>query len=170
MLIDKFGRQATDLRISVTDRCNYRCTYCMPMHVEWMPKKEILTFEEIEFLARIFVKEGVREIRLTGGEPLVRRDLHVLAARLAAIPGVEDLSLTTNGYFLKTQARLLKDAGIKRINISLDSLRPERFAAITRSDSFHAVMEGIGEAKKVGFDPIKINCAGNPADPPPPKA
>lgn len=158
MLIDQFGRKATDLRISVTDRCNYRCVYCMPEHVEWLPKPQILTFEEIETLTRIFAAEGVNEIRLTGGEPLVRKDLPLLVSRLVKIEGIESISLTTNGYYLKEQAQNLFDAGIKRINISLDSLRPERFAEITRNNSFHRVMEGIEESKRVGFSPIKINC------------
>ncbi len=158
MLIDKFGRHATDLRISVTDRCNYRCVYCMPASVEWLPKPQILTFEEIESLTRIFIDEGVTQLRITGGEPLVRRDLNRLIERLAALDGIIDISLTTNGYFLKQQAQALKDAGISRINISLDSLRPDRFAEITRTDSFPRVIEGIEEAQKVGFDPIKINC------------
>jgi cyclic pyranopterin phosphate synthase len=158
MLIDQFDRQATDLRISVTDRCNYRCTYCMPHDVQWLPKPEVLTFEEIEFLARIFAEEGVDQIRLTGGEPLVRRDLPRLIEKLKKIPGIHDISLTTNGYFLTEQAQCLKDAGIERINISLDSLKRERFAEITRNDSFDRVMDGIAEAKRVGFRPIKINC------------
>lgn len=158
MLLDQFGRRATDLRISVTDRCNYRCLYCMPSHVEWLPKPQILSFDEIEQLTRLFVAEGVTHLRLTGGEPLVRRDLHVLAAKLAQIPGVQDLSLTTNGYHLKEQAQLLKDAGVNRINVSLDSLRRDRFEQITKSNSFDRVIEGIAEAKKVGFHPVKINC------------
>lgn len=158
MLVDQFGRQATDLRISVTDRCNYRCSYCMPAHVEWLPKPQILHFEEIDSLTRLFVGEGVREIRLTGGEPLVRRDLEILVSKLAKIDGVRDISLTTNGYFLKQQAQKLRDAGIQRINISLDTLRPERFAQITQNNSFDRVLEGIEEAKRVGFAPIKINC------------
>jgi GTP 3',8-cyclase len=158
MLIDQFGRQATDLRISVTDRCNYRCVYCMPANVTWLPKPEILNFDEIEMLARIFASEGVTEIRLTGGEPLVRKDLHILAAKLVRIPGIRDVSLTTNGYYLKEQASSLRKAGIRRINISLDSLRSDRFEQITKSNSFNRVMEGIEEAKREGFDPIKINC------------
>ncbi|HJZ12547.1 MAG TPA: GTP 3',8-cyclase MoaA, partial [Acidobacteriota bacterium] len=158
MLIDRFGRIANDLRISVTDRCNYRCVYCMPAHVEWLPKPEILTFEEIEFLTRIFAAEGVTEIRLTGGEPLVRRDLPVLISKLFQVPGIKDISLTTNGFYLKEQALTLRDAGIRRINVSLDSLRPERFQQITRSNAFDRVMEGIREAQRAGFDPIKINC------------
>lgn len=158
MLVDSFGRKATDLRISVTDRCNYRCVYCMPAHVEWLPRPQILTFEEIEVLARLFAAEGVNEIRLTGGEPLVRKGLPVLVAMLRGIDGIESISITTNGYYLKDQAQQLFDAGIGRINISLDSLRPERFAEITKSNSFDRVLEGIEEARRVGFDPIKINC------------
>ena len=158
MLLDKFGRQATDLRISVTDRCNYRCLYCMPADVQWLPKPQILSFEEIEYFTKLFAKEGVRKLRLTGGEPLVRRDLPVLIEQLSKIPGIEDISLTTNGYYLKEFAHSLKAAGIQRLNISLDSLRTERFAEITKSDSFHRVIEGIAAAKDAGFDPIKINC------------
>ena len=158
MLQDQFGRIATDLRISVTDRCNYRCVYCMPAEVEWLPKPQILTFDEIERLARLFVQLGVNQIRLTGGEPLVRRDFTSLAARLARIEGLKDLTLTTNGYYLRELAQPLKDAGITRINISLDSLRPDRFAEITRSNSYDRVMDGIRAAQEAGFDPIKINC------------
>ena len=158
MLIDKFGRQAKDLRISVTDRCNYKCVYCMPTHVEWLPKPQILNFEEIEFLARLFVSLGVDSIRLTGGEPLVRRNLPLLASRLSKIEGLKDLSLTTNGYYLSTQAKDLYDAGIRRINISLDSLNATKFREITGSDSFHRVISGIDAARAAGFDPIKINC------------
>lgn len=158
MLTDQFGRVATDLRISVTDRCNYRCVYCMPTHVEWLPKPQILTFDEIELLARLFLKLGVTQFRLTGGEPLVRRDVHNLAARLAKLEGLQDLSLTTNGFYLKEMAKPLKEAGITRINISLDTLRPERFFEITKSNSFDRVMAGIEAARDAGFDPIKINC------------
>jgi cyclic pyranopterin phosphate synthase len=130
----------------------------MPANVQWLPKPEILTFEEIEYLVRLFASEGVDQLRLTGGEPLVRRDLHVLIERLLKIPGISDLSLTTNGHFLKDQAERLRNAGMKRINISLDSLHADRFAKITRSNSFDKVMEGIAAAKAAGFDPIKINC------------
>jgi cyclic pyranopterin phosphate synthase len=158
MLIDKYGRRATDLRISVTDRCNYRCVYCMPAHVQWLPKAQILSFEEIETLTRLFAREGVTKLRLTGGEPLVRRDLPLLVERLAKIKGIEDISLTTNGYYLKEQARALYNAGIHRINISLDSLHADRFERMTQNNSFDRVMEGIREAKKTGFEPIKINC------------
>lgn len=158
MLVDSFGRRATDLRISVTDRCNYKCTYCMPTHVDWIPKPQILTFEEIETLTRIFADLGIHEIRLTGGEPLVRRELPVLVKKLSAVSGIKEISLTTNGFYLKQHASALFEAGIHRLNVSLDSLRPDRFARITGSDSFHRVMEGIQEAKRVGFAPIKINC------------
>jgi cyclic pyranopterin phosphate synthase len=158
MLIDQFGRHATDLRISVTDRCNYRCVYCMPSHPQWLPKPEILSFEEIEFLTKIFAKEGVNQIRLTGGEPLVRRNIDELIRKLYSIEGIEDISLTTNGHFLSDLASTLKQAGIRRLNISLDSLRADRFAQITGSNSFEAVMKGIEESIRVGFDPIKINC------------
>src|SRR5262245_51959195 len=158
MLVDLFGRKATDLRVSVTDRCNYRCTYCMPANVQWLPKPEILNFDEIESLVRIFATEGVTQLRLTGGEPLVRRDLAVLAGRLVLVPGIQDVSLTTNGYHLKEQAADLRAAGIRRINISLDSLKADRFEQITKNNSFSKVMEGISEAQKVGFNPIKINC------------
>jgi GTP 3',8-cyclase len=158
MLIDRFKRQATDLRISVTDRCNYRCLYCMPEHVEWIPKPEVLSFEEITHLAKIFASEGVNEIRLTGGEPLARKQLPRLISMLKSISGISSVSLTTNGFYLKDQAQPLRDAGIDRINISLDSLRPDRFAEITRNNSLDRVLEGIGAAQRAGFSPIKINC------------
>ncbi len=130
----------------------------MPANVEWLPRREILNFDEIESLVRIFASEGVNEIRLTGGEPLARKDLPVLVSKLVKIPGIQDISLTTNGYYLKEQAAKLREAGIRRINISLDSLRPDRFEQITRSPAFDRVMEGIEEAQRTGFDPIKINC------------
>ena len=158
MLIDRFGRKATDLRISVTDRCNYRCLYCMPEHVEWLPKPEVLSFEEITHLTNIFVSEGVNEIRLTGGEPLVRKNLPRLIEMLRSIHGIESISLTTNGFYLKDQAQSLRDSGINRINISLDSLRADRFAEITRNNSLDRVLEGIEAAQRAGFSPIKINC------------
>ena len=142
----------------MTDRCNYRCLYCMPADVQWLPRPQILTFEEIERLVQVFASQGVRKVRLTGGEPLVRRDLPHLVQRIAAIEGIQDISLTTNGYYLKEFASDLKVAGLQRINISLDSLRPDRFAKITRSNSFDRVMLGIAAAKAAGFHPIKINC------------
>jgi cyclic pyranopterin phosphate synthase len=158
MLMDRFGRRARDLRISVTDRCNYKCAYCMPAHVEWLPKPEILNFDEIARLAGIFVCEGIEKIRITGGEPLARRDLVILASRLAAIEGVHDISLTTNGYFLAELAAPLRDAGVQRINVSLDTLRPDRFRNVTGSDSFERVLQGIRAARSAGFEPIKVNC------------
>src|SRR5258705_8191897 len=127
------NRPMQDLRISVTDRCNFRCTYCMPFaEYNWMARSEILTFDEIERLSRLFVQAGVAKIRLTGGEPLVRRELHELVRRLAHLEGLRDLSLTTNGALLAEQASALKEAGLRRINVSIDTLNPERFKTITQ--------------------------------------
>ena len=157
-LIDTFGRVHNNLRISVTDRCNIRCFYCMPAEdVVFMQRKELLTFEEIERFARVAVSLGVNKIRLTGGEPLVRRELHKLVARLAAIPGVKDIGLTTNGILLAEQAQQLWDAGLRRINVSLDALDPARFREITRREGYEKVLEGIQAAQRVGFDPVKVN-------------
>ena len=157
-LIDRFGRLHNNLRISVTDRCNIRCFYCMPAdNVEFMPKEHLLTFEEIERIVRVGTTLGIDRIRLTGGEPLVRRDLHVLVQRLAAVPGIRDIGLTTNGILLDEQAQLLKDAGLKRLNISLDALDPEVFKAVTRRDGYERVLAGIEAARKAGFSPIKLN-------------
>ncbi len=157
-LIDRFGRLHNNLRISVTDRCNIRCFYCMPAdNVEFMPKAHLLTFEEIERIVRVGTRLGIDRIRLTGGEPLVRRDLHVLVQRLAAVPGIVDIGLTTNGILLDEQAQLLRDAGLKRLNISLDALDPEVFKAVTRRDGYERVLAGIEAARKAGFSPIKLN-------------
>ena len=157
-LIDSFGRLHNNLRISVTDRCNIRCFYCMPAEdVHFMDKAELLTFEEIERFVRVAVPLGIDKLRLTGGEPLVRRELHTLVAKLAAIPGIKDVGLTTNGIFLAEQAEALYSAGLRRINVSLDALTPEKFKQFTRRDGFEKVIEGIKEAQRVGFDPIKIN-------------
>ena len=157
-LIDTFGRLHDNLRISVTDRCNIRCYYCMPEHdVTFVPKAEILTFEEIERFARAAVKLGVRKLRVTGGEPLVRKDLHVLIRKLTAIEGIEDLALTTNGVLLAGQAAALYDAGVRRINIHLDTLDRGRFLKITRRDEIGRVLEGIEACRRLGYDPIKIN-------------
>ena len=157
-LIDRFGRLHNNLRISVTDRCNIRCFYCMPAdNVEFMPKAHLLTFEEIERIVRVGTCLGIDRIRLTGGEPLVRRDLHVLVQRLAAVPGIIDIGLTTNGILLDEQAQLLRDAGLKRLNISLDALDPEVFKAVTRRDGYERVLAGIEAARKAGFSPIKLN-------------
>jgi cyclic pyranopterin phosphate synthase len=158
MLLDTFKRPVKDLRISVTDRCNFRCTYCMPLdEYEWINKKEILTFEEITRLVRLFVQLGVNKVRLTGGEPLVRRDLDELISQLAGIEGLEDICLTTNGSFLPEKAHGLKSAGLKRINVSMDTLDPEKFRNMTKRGDLEKVLDGLFTAKKVGLNPIKIN-------------
>ena len=163
MTIDKFGRPMRDLRISVTDRCNFRCPYCMPAELfgesyKFLPKEEILSFEEITRLARIFVDLGVNKLRITGGEPLLRNDLPKLVAMLAAIPEVEDLTLTTNGYLLAQQAQSLKDAGLKRVTVSLDSLDDEVFKKMNgRGFTPHRVLHSIEKAAEVGLSPVKIN-------------
>ncbi len=157
-LVDRFGRRHNNLRISVTDRCNIRCVYCMPAtDVQFMPKSEILTFEEIVKLVRILVPLGVDKLRLTGGEPLVRSQLPDLVAQLSAIPGISDIGLTTNGILLAQQAQDLYRAGLRRINISLDALDAVKFKEITRRDGYEKVLEGIEAAREAGFDPIKIN-------------
>ncbi|MDP8953514.1 MAG: GTP 3',8-cyclase MoaA [Actinomycetota bacterium] len=156
-LVDSFGRTHRDLRISVTDRCNFRCTYCMPeAGLTWVARDDVLTFEEIERVARVCVEGfGFDSIRLTGGEPTVRAHLRVLVAKLAAL-GV-DLAMTTNGSGLRAQARGLREAGLDRLNISLDSLRAQRFAALTRRDELDVVLDGIDAALEAGFDPVKLN-------------
>lgn len=157
-LIDTFGRVHNNLRISVTDRCNIRCFYCMPAdHVEFLEREALLTFEEIERFVKIVVPLGLTHLRLTGGEPLVRRDLDQLVRRLAAVPGVVDLGLTTNGILLAEQADRLYSAGLRRINVSLDALTADKFKQFTRRDGFERVLEGIQAAKQAGFDPIKVN-------------
>lgn len=156
-LIDSFGRRHNNLRISVTDRCNLRCTYCMPEEVTFQPRASLLTFEEITRFARVAASLGINKLRLTGGEPLVRAELATLVRMLAAIPGIEDVGLTTNGILLARCARELYDAGLRRINISLDSLDREQFRAITRRDALEPVLEGIEAARAAGFQPIKIN-------------
>ncbi len=169
-LVDPFGRTIRDLRISVTDRCNFRCTYCMPEEgMKWLPRSEVLTFEEIERLAAIFVERfEVDGLRLTGGEPTVRAHMPVLVAKLAAlrVPASSssplagckpDLSLTTNGATFRLVAHELRDAGLDRVNISLDTLQPERFLQMTRRDELVRVLDGIEAAKEAGFNPVKIN-------------
>lgn len=157
-LIDGFGRLHSDLRISVTDRCNIRCFYCMPAeNVKFLEREQLLTFEEMERFARVAASLGIRKLRLTGGEPLVRRQLDRLVAKLAAIPGIEDIALTTNGILLAEQAQGLKDAGLKRLNVSLDALSEAKFQAITRRTGYDQVLEGIFTAQRVGFEKIKIN-------------
>src|ERR1035441_7897519 len=157
-LIDSFGRVHDNLRVSVTDRCNIRCFYCMPeSDVQFVKRSEILDFEEIERFARIAAKLGITKLRVTGGEPLVRRDLPVLIRRLAAIPGIRDLALTTNGVLLPELAGPLHDAGLRRINVHLDTLDRDRFRQISRRDDLDKVLEGIAVAKRMGFGPIKLN-------------
>lgn len=157
-LIDTYQRLHDNLRISVTDRCNIRCFYCMPEEgVKFVPHEQILRYEEIERFARIAVSLGVSKIRITGGEPLVRRDLPELVRKLAAIDGVSDLALTTNGLLLSEQAQALHNAGLRRLNVHLDTLDRERFLQITRRDELHRVLAGIERAKSVGFTHIKIN-------------
>ncbi len=157
-LRDTFGRLHDNLRVSVTDRCNIRCFYCMPeQDVQFVPREEILTFEEIERFVRAAVGLGIRKVRVTGGEPLVRRDLPSLIGRLAAIPGVSDLALTTNGLLLGPQAKALYDAGLRRINIHLDTLDRERFRQITRRDDLDRVLAGIDACLALGYEPVKLN-------------
>jgi cyclic pyranopterin phosphate synthase len=159
-LRDGWGREIRSVRVSVTDKCNFRCTYCMPAEgLEWLGRDEILTFEEIARLVGVLASLGVDEVRLTGGEPLVRRDLPALVEMLAAIAGVRDLSLTTNGVLLDRLAGPLVAAGLKRINVSLDSLSHVRFAELTRRDALDAVLRGLEEAERYPeLRPIKVNC------------
>ncbi len=189
MLIDSFGRVLGDLRISVTDRCNFRCLYCLPETEEaanfyrskfdavrnpapattpatspgstllrsWKPRRELLSFEEIERVTRLFVGLGIRKVRLTGGEPLLRGDLPRLVSRLAAIPGIDDLAMTTNGFHFARHARDLKEAGLRRVSFSLDSLDPENFRRMTGRDGLKEVLAAIALARELGFHPVKVN-------------
>jgi cyclic pyranopterin phosphate synthase len=163
-LEDAHGRLLGDLRVSVTDRCNFRCQYCMPAEgMPWIDREDILSFEEIERLVRLFVALGVRDVRLTGGEPLVRREFPTLVARLAAIDGIRDLSLTTNGYLLARDAEALVAAGIHRVNVSIDSLARGRFFEITRRDALEQVLEGLEAiAAHPQVRPIKVNAVPMP--------
>ena len=157
-LRDTFGRLHNNLRLSVTDRCNIRCFYCMPESgIDFMAREEILRYEEMERVVRIAVRLGVTKVRLTGGEPLVRKDLPDFVRRLAAIPGIDDLALTTNGVLLAPMAAQRYEAGLRRINIHLDTLDRERFVKITRRDELDKVLAGIAECRRLGFSPIKIN-------------
>jgi cyclic pyranopterin phosphate synthase len=161
-LVDGYGRVHRDLRISVTDRCNFRCTYCMPSEgMQWLPRSELLTFEEITRVARVCVETlGIESIRLTGGEPTVRAHLPVLVSKLAALSshsGPVDLAMTTNGVTLRSLAGELRSAGLRRINVSLDSLRADRFLALTQRDQLDSVLDGIDAAVDAGFAPVKIN-------------
>lgn len=157
-LVDGHGRVHTNLRISVTDRCNIRCFYCMPNeNVRFKPRHELLSFEEIERFAQVVVRMGVSKLRITGGEPLVRHEIHKLVARLAAIPGVQDLAMTTNGMLLADQAAALRRAGLKRLNVSLDAMREETFFKIARREGLQRVLDGIFAAQRCGFERIRLN-------------
>ncbi len=156
-LVDAFGRVHNNLRISVTDRCNIRCVYCMPETVEFLARESLLSFEEIERFVRIAAALGIDKVRLTGGEPLVRRELPALVAKLAAMPGIVDIGLTTNGILLAPLAEALWSAGLRRINVSLDTMDPARFQELSRRPGLEQVIEGILAAKAAGFDPVKLN-------------
>ncbi|MDQ0901829.1 MULTISPECIES: GTP 3',8-cyclase MoaA [unclassified Paenibacillus] len=158
LLMDRFGRMHDYLRISVTDRCNLRCVYCMPEEgMEFEPDEKLLTFEEITEVVRVLAGLGVRKLRLTGGEPLVRKNLEQLIGMLSQIPGIEDIALTTNGIYFASRAEKLRAAGLTRVNISLDSLKADRFSLITRGGDIHRVLASIEEAYRVGITPIKLN-------------
>jgi cyclic pyranopterin phosphate synthase len=155
---DTLGRPMRDLRISVTDRCNFRCTYCMPFdEYQWIERREVLSFEEIERLVKLFMSFGIQKVRLTGGEPLVRKDIHQLIGRLSAIEGLQDITLTTNGALLSELADTLYAAGLRRVNVSIDTLRPDRFKALTKRGDLDDVLKGLSAAKKAGISPIKLN-------------
>ena len=159
-LVDGWGREIRSVRVSVTDKCNFRCRYCMPAEgLEWLGRDEVLSFEEVTRIVAVMAAMGVREVRLTGGEPLARRDLATLVGMLARTPGVDDLTLTTNGVLLDRLAPALVAAGLRRINVSLDSLSHVRFAEITRRDALDAVLRGLEEAERYPeLRPIKVNC------------
>ncbi|MFQ5672903.1 MAG: GTP 3',8-cyclase MoaA [Nitrospinales bacterium] len=158
VLMDAMGRTIINMRISVTDRCNFRCTYCMPAdNVEFMDRGNLLTFEELARVVRVVAGMGIHRIRLTGGEPLMRRDLPNLIRMICGVEGIDDVAMTTNAFFLKEHARALLDAGLRRLNISLDALDPEKFKHVNRRDCLNEVMAGLAEAARVGFDSIKIN-------------
>ena len=158
-MLDKYNRKINYLRISVTDRCNLRCTYCMPEHgIKLLKHKDILSLEEITEIARVAVNFGIDKIRITGGEPLIRKGIVRLISNLWDIEGVKDLAMTTNGILLYDFAMMLKEAGLQRINVSLDSINPETYKKITRGGDISKVFKGIETAKKVGLKPIKINC------------
>jgi cyclic pyranopterin phosphate synthase len=158
-LVDRFGRVVADLRISVIDRCNFRCTYCMPAEgLPWLDREALLTTAEIERLARLFVRLGIREVKLTGGEPTVRPELPEIVGRIRSIDSDLDLSLTTNGYLLDRLAQPLREAGLDRVTVSCDSLLRHRFAEMTRRDALDRVLAGLDAARAAGFDPIKVNC------------
>jgi len=156
-LIDSFGRVHKNLRISVTDRCNIRCFYCMPETVEFLPHKDILSFEEIARVVRIVAAVGVNRVRITGGEPLVRSQIHKLVGMIRAVDGIEDIAITTNAILLEDQAQRLLDAGLDRLNISLDTIDPKVFEKIARRKGLEKVIRGIAKAQEVGFKNIRLN-------------
>lgn len=157
-LLDRFGRVHTYLRVGVTDRCNLRCTYCMPAEgLSWLPRDDLLTYEELARLVAVMARAGVRKVRLTGGEPTVRRDLVELVRALAAVPELEDLAMTTNGLLLESLAAPLADAGLRRVNVSLDDTDPATFARLTRGGDVARVLRGIAAARAAGLTPVKIN-------------
>src|SRR5713226_605160 len=157
-LADRLGRPLRSLRVSVTDRCNLRCNYCMPQEeYVWLPREELLTFEEIARLVDVFTSLGVEDVRLTGGEPLLRRDLARLVRMIAANPRIRDLAMTSNGVLFAEQAAELRAAGLHRVTLSLDTLRPERFLALTRRNIHAQVLAGIAAARRVGFAPLKLD-------------
>jgi GTP 3',8-cyclase len=157
-LIDRLGRPLRSLRVSVTDRCNLRCNYCMPQEeYVWLPRQELLSFEEIARLVEVFTAVGVEDVRLTGGEPLLRRDLPRLVRMLAANPRIRDLALTTNGVLFTEQGEALRDAGLHRVTLSLDTLRPERFAKLAGRDMHAQVLESIAAARRLGFPKLKLD-------------
>jgi len=158
VIVDRFGRPLRNLRLSVTDRCNLRCSYCMPEEeYAWLPRGDILTFEEITRLIDVFADLGVDKVRLTGGEPLLRRDLPRLVTMIAAEPRIRDLAITTNGLLLDQQAYALRNAGLHRVTVSLDTLRPDRFLALTRRDSFRQVLEGIETVRGMDWPGLKLD-------------
>ncbi|PXX97616.1 GTP 3',8-cyclase MoaA [Halomonas sp. LBP4] len=156
-LIDDFGRRVRYVRISVTDRCDFRCVYCMSEEMTFLPRAQVLTLEELALVARAFIELGVEKVRLTGGEPLVRRDIDRLVEDIGSLPGLRDFAMTTNGAGLGKYAHRLRQAGLKRLNISLDSLDPERFRRLTRTGDLAKVIDGIHAAREAGFDRIKLN-------------
>ncbi|MGE4532809.1 GTP 3',8-cyclase MoaA [Halomonas sp.] len=156
-LIDDFGRRVNYVRISVTDRCDFRCVYCMSEEMTFLPRAQVLTLEELALVARAFVELGVEKIRLTGGEPLVRRDIDSLVAQVGSLSGLKDFAMTTNGASLPKYADRLREGGLKRLNISLDSLDPERFRRLTRTGDLARVIDGIRAAREAGFERIKLN-------------
>ena len=158
MIVDRLARPLGSLRVSVTDRCNLRCRYCMPeQEYVWLPKQSILTFEEITRLVRVFASLGVEKVRLTGGEPLLRHDLPALTGMISRIPGIRDLAMTTNGLLLSKQAAALRQAGLGRMTVSLDTLRPERMRDLARTDRHADVLAGIDAARAAGFTGLKLN-------------